>query len=288
LRTYNLKLKKLISRYVAAQGFEVKYKKLKRKKWWFLKEKRYVSYFFSALNSFTKNRRNRVKASFLSKKVLIRQSKYLLSLKRTKLLKTLLKKLTAFTKKGNFNRTLKLANILDRRLVVLLVRCGFFNRLRTALAVIRTGHVFVNNMKITKPFFNVPLGVTVHLEGLARTFSLKFGIYQMLSKISKTSSRMFFRRVHPLASEFHVETRLRLKNLIQGLVEEFYLFQKMKKLDKFRRSRISSRFLNSYNPIVEPNLIVDYISMSLVVKGPLTPHSLKTGFKLLPSKLWKI
>lgn len=292
-----LRLKRLITKHALAQGFDAKIQKLKRKKWVFLKSLREKEGFTNPLISVLKTGREQVKASFKEQKLIIHRSKLFFSLRKTKSLKRAISWLSFVIKKGNRFRDLKFLNLLERRLIVLLLRSGFFSRLRVALSAIKSGDIYIDGKKVIFPSYLVRLGSIVHVQGKARLFVIDFLTHQNLlskrttEKRSSISSSGINRPLFRSQKLKSFKQRIISCSILQDTLTELFFLedtiirgsQKKKTTDLIKREGPSS--------FLSPNcLIVDFVALSFCLKNTVNHMSIMTMLKqFLPSiRLWKI
>jgi ribosomal protein S4 len=294
-----LKLKSLLQRQTLSVGFGIKVKKLSRKKWFFLKGLLYrlnkKFWFLDQGLETARSSRRKIKLSFLQQQQSFKSAKLFFS----RLRKIEIQKRTSFIlKRINKNRSIQLLNFFERRLVVLLLRSGFFDRLSAAVKAIRRGDVYVNGKKICSPQHILSVHDFVSLKGLA--------LSEVRASFSKRKEIALQGRVNPLFLKQKLVTRNHLAIRTQGnpskrlsfcssssqLISELFFIEDLRRRDlkRYRRNNSSLWPSELNNPKVPSYLLVDYRSLSLYLKSSVYTSGLSTFYRqnLELSKFWRL
>lgn len=294
-----LKLKSLLQRQTLSIGFGIKVKKLLRKKWFFLKgllhrpNKKF--WFLDQGLETARSSRKKIKLSFLQQQISFKSAKLFFS----RLRKTEIQKRTSFIlKRINKNRSIQLLNFFERRLVVLLLRSGFFDRLSAAVKAIRRGDVYVNGKKICSPQHILSVHDFISLKGAA--------LSEVRTLFSKRKEIALQGRPNPLFLKQKIVTRNLLTSRTSGnfskrlsycssssqLISELFFIEDLRRRDlkRYRRNNNSLWPSELNNPKVPSYLLVDYRFLALYLKSPVYTSGLSTFYRqnLELSSFWRL
>jgi len=127
----------------------------------------------------------------------------------------------------SFRYLLNLYHLLERNLLVVLVRCKYVIDLEEALYLVKNKYVYVNGVNITLPFFSTKLGDIVEIMDWQLKYFLKhyFPFFMQVSKYKE----FYIDYVKPLVDFYFMTSNLRRKFIRK------YLTLKMKK--RYNRSK---------------------------------------------------
>ena len=261
-----LKLKFLLQQQTLSIGFGLKVKKLLKKKWFFLRgllsrPKKKFWFLDQGLET-GKPLRRKIKLSFLHQQQAFKSAKLFFS----RLKKTEIQKRTSFiVKRANKNRSIQLLNFFERRLVVLLLRCGFFDRLSAAVNAIRRGDVYVNGKKICSPQHILSVHDFVNLKGASRLevresfFKKKELALQGRKNPLFLQQKLVTRNLLASRTQGSFSKRLTACSLASQIILELFFIEDYRRRDlrRYRRNKISLWPSELNTPKIPSYLLVD-------------------------------
>ena len=282
------KLKSLLLPQTLSLGFGLKFKNLLKKKWFFLRGLLYRRnkkfWFLDQGLETARSNRKKIKLSYFHRLQAFNSAKLFFH----RLKKTEVQKRTAFLQRRvNKSRSIQLLNFFERRLVVLLLRSGFFDRLSHAVQAIRAGDVFVNGKCVRSPQHILSVHDFVHLTG-----STKQKVRQVLSAKKSFSFKI---KNSPLFPNQNTVTRKLLKLRCQNsklfrlaaclsaskVVSELFFIEdsRRKDLKRYRHRKLSSWPVELNTPKVPSYLLVDYRFLSFYLKSSVYSLALSPFYR---------